>query len=545
MISVKSNKVEITNPSIVKIFTKYFNNKAFLVSCENILETYCKNTDDFIQQYSKDQLYDQQTNSILLQLQSLEQRNEEFKNLIQSSMSNIADDILSKVSTQLTSLIFSIDNIVSSSVEKLNSNYITETLKDFIKETLLQSNAKSKDEIEQHIKNHILVPINDTQLKLLELLAKLPDVLSKNTNNDEIHKKLNSMNDKWSSVLENIILDVKQLDSSVEQYIKFSNESYNNSPLIIKGVLGDLIHNLEQQTNHISYIINSIQKDIGTNSTNVALIKSTNDDLKNKLDSLDKQLFTRNIKENNNSGIKGSIHEDKLYVLLYDDLKSREGFDISRVNGLSHSCDILIQRESFPNVRIDNKATGEHNGYKVPTSEIIKFERDLLELNEHGILISQFTGIVGKGSIEIKQLPNAKFAIFISHCNYNIPFIIDMLYLIYKLDSIITTSDENSHITLTPETITKIQNIIKDFSNKINSIRHNLKDSITILNSITLSSIEKILLEQMNEEKPITIIKCDICGFIPKNHVGLVAHKRKCDKINDKNTPSIKTLTIE
>ncbi len=68
MISVKSNKVEITNPSIVKIFTKYFNNKAFLVSCENILETYCKSTDDFIQQYSKDQLYDQQTNSILLQL---------------------------------------------------------------------------------------------------------------------------------------------------------------------------------------------------------------------------------------------------------------------------------------------------------------------------------------------------------------------------------------------------------------------------------------------------------------------------------------------
>lgn len=272
MISIKSNKVEFSNPNIVKFFTKYFNNKSVLVSCENVLELFCKTTDDFIQQYNSEQKYDHQTNSILLQLNNFEQKNDEFKSLIQTSMSTIADDILSKVSTQLTTLILSIDNIVSSSVDKLNSTHITQSLKEIVIQTLNDSKNKSKYELEEHIKTHILQPINFTQQQLLELLVKLPELVSKNSCTDDILTKLNTMNDKLSSNIDNIIVDVKQLDTTVEQYIKFSNDSYNNTPLIIKGTLGDLVHNLEQQTSNISYIINFIQKDIHSNSTNIALI---------------------------------------------------------------------------------------------------------------------------------------------------------------------------------------------------------------------------------------------------------------------------------
>lgn len=532
MISIKSNKVEFSNPNIVKFFTKYFNNKSVLVSCENVLELFCKTTDDFIQQYNSEQKYDHQTNSILLQLNNLEQKNDEFKSLIQTSMSTIADDILSKVSTQLTTLILSIDNIVSSSVDKLNSTHITQSLKEIVIQTLNDSKNKSKYELEEHIKTHILQPINFTQQQLLELLVKLPELVSKNSCTDDILTKLNTMNDKLSSNIDNIIVDVKQLDTTVEQYIKFSNDSYNNTPLIIKGTLGDLVHNLEQQTSNISYIINSIQKDIHSNSTNIALIKSSNDDLKSKLDSLDKQILTKNVKEINNSGVKGSIHEDRLHILLADSLKPRDGYEITRVNGISHSCDILIKKNSFPNVRIDSKAIGEHNGHKVKTSDVEKFERDLLELNEHGIMVSQFSGIVGKGSPEIVQLPNAKFAIYLSDVYYNIPFIIDMIYLIYKLDSIITTSNSTSNISLSSEKILQIQSIIKDFTSKINTIKSDLKNTISLLNSITFDTIEQILLNQIKQtSSSIDIIKCDSCGFQPKNHTGLIAHQRKCNKL--------------
>jgi hypothetical protein len=278
--------------------------------------------------------------------------------------------------------------------------------------------------------------------------------------------------------------------------------------------------------------MNSIQKDAHHNTTNIALIKSTNDDLKNKLESLDKQILTKNIKEINNSGIKGSINEDKLFNLLTDSLKPRDGYDITRVNGIAHSCDILVQKDNLPNVRIDSKAIGELNGHKVKTSDVEKFERDLLELNEHGILVSLFSGIVGKGSIEIKLLPNSKFAIYLSNNNYDIPFIIDMIYLIYKLDSFVTLPNSKSQLSLTPDKIILIQNIIKDSTSKIFSIKNHLKESINILNSITLDSIEKILLDIRNSKHNSnnTVIKCDNCDFLPKNHTGLIAHKRKCTK---------------
>lgn len=538
MISINPNKIEFSNPNIVKIFNKFSNNKAFLVSCENILETFCKNTDDFIQQYTTDQQYDHQTNTILLQLQHLEQKNDEFKSLIQTSISSIADDVLSKVSSQLTTLILSIDSIISSSVDKLNTNHITQNLKQIITDSLNDSSTKSKYELEEHIKKNILQPITDTQNKLLDQLGKLPELISKNDNSQEIFDKLLTTNEKWTSALENIIVDIKQLDVNVEHYIKFSNDSYNNTPLIIKGTLGDLVHNLEQQTSNISYIINSIQKDIHSNSTNIALIKSNNDDLKIKLDSLDKQLLAKTVKENNNSSIKGSIHEGKLYSLLSETLKTRDGFTVTRVNGIAHSCDLLIQKTDSPNIRIDNKAYGELNSRKVTTDEVNKFERDLLELNEHGICVSQFSDIVGKGSIEIKQLPNYKFAIYLANVNYNIPFIVDMLYLIYKLDAFTASNTSDSHISLTPDKIILIQNIIKDLTSKINSIKSTLKDTITQLNSLTFDSIELLLIDPIKQ--PPIPIQCEFCGFIPKNHTGLVAHQRKCNK-----TTKTKTINIE
>ena len=143
-------------------------------------------------------------------------------------------------------------------------------MKEFIKKSFDDTNVQSKFQLEEHIKNHIILPINETQQKLIEQFSKLPELISQSSNIDHIQDKLETINSKWISTIDTIILDVKHLDTSVESYIKFSNDSFNNSPLIIKGVLGDLVHNLEQQTANISYIVNSIQKDIHSNTTNVA-----------------------------------------------------------------------------------------------------------------------------------------------------------------------------------------------------------------------------------------------------------------------------------
>jgi hypothetical protein len=71
-------------------------------------------------------------------------------------------------------------------------------------------------------------------------------------------------------------------------------------------------------------------------------------------------------------------------------------------------------------------------------------------------------------------------------------------------------------------------------------VKTSLKDSISVLNSITLEQIEDILKDQFQDEKgvdgtsstaPVISVEnqCKICGFISKTKNGLVAHmRRKC-----------------
>ena len=529
MISIKSNQVIFTHPNLVKYFTKYYKNTTFLASCENLLETFCKNTDDFILQYSTEQKHDLQTNTILLQLEALEKKNDDFK----YAMDNIADDILSKLSRQLTSLILSIDNIISSSV----SNFNTDSLKEFIAKTFHDASVNSKLQLEEHIKANIILPIHETQQKLTEQYAKLPELLAQSTNLTHVEEKLEIINSKWISTIGNIVQDIRNLHTNLDSHIKFSNDSAHNSPLIIKGVLGELVHNLEQQMSNISYIVNTTQKDTLSNSTNLALIKSSGDELRLKVDSLDKQILEKYTKERNSNSYKGSLAEDTLYNLLCEKLMTRNGFSVTKVNGISHSCDILVQRDDYPDIRIESKAHGQHTGEKVRTKEIQKFERDLLELDNHGIFVSVYSNIAGKGSIEITQLPNAKFAIYLSKNMYDCDSINDMIYLIYKLNEIIAISSSNSNVTLSPENILKIQNIIKSFTAKLGQVKNSLKDSISILNSINLEQIEIILLDQIKQNNSSSSVthQCQACGFVSKNSTGLVAHQRRCTKHSEQS----------
>jgi len=113
---------------------------------------------------------------------------------------------------------------------------------------------------------------------------------------------------------------------------------------------------------------------------------------------------------------------------------------------------------------------------------------------------------------------------------YDCDIIGDMVYLIYKLDDIITTSNANSNVTLSPENIVKIQSVIKSFSVKLNTVKTSLKDSIAMLSSISLEQIDIILLDQLRHNNATPIDMNCVCGFPAKTTKGLVSHQRKCIK---------------
>jgi hypothetical protein len=230
---------------------------------------------------------------------------------------------------------------------------------------------------------------------------------------------------------------------------------------------------------------------------------------------------------------------DALFSLLTQHALFRNGYTINKVNDIKNGCNIIVQTNKHPDIHIQSYT---HAKDIVSKTEIEYFEKYLLELNTNGIFVSAYTDIAGKGSIDIFQLPNAKFIIYLSKNLYDCDVIVDMIFLLFKLDRIL--SNKNSDNTLTPRNIIRIKHIIQNFDSKINSIKSNLKNVISTLNTITLSSIEQILTNQLYE-KPSNIhpiITCDICDFIPKNHTGLVAHKRKCNRVSSNIPTEIKTI---
>ena len=142
--------------------------------------------------------------------------------------------------------------------------------------------------------------------------------------------------------------------------------------------------------------------------------------------------------------------------------------------------------------------------------------------------MSVYSDITGKGSVEITQLPNAKFAIYLSKNMYDM--ISDMIYLLYKLDEIISTSATNSNLTLSPEMIMKIQNIIKSFATKLTTVKTSLKDALALLNTITMEQINMLLFDHNKPVSSPLNRQCKLCLFVSKSDRGKKDHLRKCKK---------------
>lgn len=151
-----------------------------------------------------------------------------------------------------------------------------------------------------------------------------------------------------------------------------------------------------------------------------------------------------------------------------------------------------------------------------------------MELNNQGIFVSLYTGIVGKG--ELEQLRNGKFAIYLANNNYNIDLIIDMIQLIYKLNSITNQCDDDGidgNFKISTESMTRIQTYINDFNTKIDTIKAHMRHSMTLLNELTLELIEKVLVgQQQDYDKNKQQYQCQSC----KQCLGLVTHQKRCNK---------------
>ena len=346
--------------------------------------------------------------------------------------------------------------------------------------------------------------------------------LSQDSQNDIITQRLNVFKDE---LLESIVS--RKVDTSeIMSTMKTMND---HNILNITSKLEQLPHisgKIDELKNKID-VTKVIETSFTRNNDSLVqtlnTIKNSQDQMANKIETFTATRATTRYK--GEEGEKGLINilESKLHV--------RDGYTVHDVKSIAHSCDIVIKRDGYPDVRVESKAHGKETGENVRIAEVKKFETDLLTLNNHGIFISLYSGICGKGAFEIELLPNNKFAVYLANNNYDGDIITEVLRLIYKLDRF-TSGPDSDNITISTDSMMRIKAYLTDFNRKIDDLKTSLKNSIRILNEITLDLVEKALVGRVTDEPQNTTISytCDVCCQTCTSKAGLTLHKKRCQR---------------
>ena len=346
--------------------------------------------------------------------------------------------------------------------------------------------------------------------------------LTQDSQNEILTQRLNVFKGELLDSISNRKVDTSDIMST----IKTMNE---HNILNITSKLEQLPHisgKIDELKNKID-VTKVIETSVARNNDSLVqtlnTIKNSQDQMANKIETFTTTRTT--------TRYKGEEGEKGLINILESKLHIRDGYNIQDVKSIAHSCDIVIKRDGYPDVRVESKAHGKETGENVRVAEVKKFESDLLALNNHGIFVSLYSGICGKGAFEIELLPNNKFAVYLANNNYDGDTITEVLRLIYKLDRF-TSGPESDNITISTDSMMRIKAYLTDFNRKIDDLKTSLKNSIRILNEITLDLVEKALTGHMSDEPQTTTISytCDVCQQTCTSKAGLTLHKKRCQR---------------
>jgi hypothetical protein len=200
--------------------------------------------------------------------------------------------------------------------------------------------------------------------------------------------------------------------------------------------------------NRLTYVLNTNQKQVSDHLHQIpaltkcviaevlASLKSGIDETRREVGCVQTSLASDRLeKAGQSTASKGRAGEFILFDLLSRHLRARDGFAVEHTAGQACSCDILVKRSGFPDIRIESKAHGQGSGEKVRSCNVVKFQRDLEHNRNHGIFVSLYTEIVNIGNFEIQQMPTGKFAIYLCKIGENVEPVVEMIQLLYILDS--------------------------------------------------------------------------------------------------------------
>lgn len=262
-----------------------------------------------------------------------------------------------------------------------------------------------------------------------------------------------------------------------------------------------------------------------------SVIRSDTTDIKQAMQKLQNTKTTKEI---------GNIAEEKLYIALSMLLTAAEGYEVTRVNNIERSCDILIRRRGYPDIRVEVKS---HSSKAVDTAHINRFEDDLVRHNDYGIMVNVDGGIVGYGpTLGMKQIESTgKFAFFVSNNNYDAYSIRGIMQVIYALESHLSidetiSEDENGNpvmiqpnggFRITQAHMKQIIEALQEQKKRFKKAKDSAQQTLDLITQLSLENVLSIIQGYDPHHLPWT---CPHCDKVFTSINGKKDHPLKCQK---------------
>jgi hypothetical protein len=191
------------------------------------------------------------------------------------------------------------------------------------------------------------------------------------------------------------------------------------------------------------------------------------------------------------------------------------------------SCDYIIKNNNNTTVLIENKTTEENISHIV----VDLFNQNCQTLNANGILMSQYTGIVGKDDFEIDITAQSNVIVYMHKVNYNENSIKLALNIINKThEALMSVKDNVSHI-VSDDTLKHIKTEYQQFVNDKSEIQASIKHINKKVENVKFNNLSDYLSDHFTQVDKPKLYKCALCDIYTSNTLkGMAAHKRGCKK---------------
>lgn len=441
---------------------------------------------------------------------------EKLLNDMNSTMnSSIQSQILSTISEQGMQI-----NELKTQIGSLKDNLIVKFLdikKEYIEDVKNIINTNTSEKISSLIEKNNDNLINKTMLMVTETIPRTQESLHK-----QIYETILSFQNSISADT-NKLINSTNTDSLKDFIASFETKSSS----MLQTVQQPIYAFLSASEERINLNINNLK-----DSTNVNQL--TQDKIFAEL--------TDFLSKYKNSSYKGQFGENQLENVLNKMYPSGE---IINTSGQSASCDFLLKRENKPTILFENK---DYTRNANP-DEVKKFIRDIDERNQHGIFLSQSSGITTKHNFQI-EFHKGCILVYVHNTEYSPEKIKLAVDIIDNLDVKIkelNLDEEETNNTITKELLDEINQEYQFFISQkdvlLNVFKDYQKKILTTIEDLKFPNLDKYLSTKYASVKKQCYV-CEICNiFEAPNKKSLSAHQRGCKKSIVQEPIIVETVT--